>query len=196
VEHVKKADAGDYGCKIMDHNHLASTSDYYVQVHGIHTKYFDLKIVNLLLSDKDASYVDINDSSLENVTLASMEDASVQWLVKYSSHPAATAVWLDPKKKPIAASPKYQIVNRINETFLRIFNITFEDAGNYSLILDNGKTDARRPFRLIIEGIYLFVRFKGSEEICHKIKLGSACNQSVQTRRKETADIFILFYNY
>jgi Immunoglobulin I-set domain len=96
--------------------------------------------------------VDIDDTTLESETVASLEDAHVRWLVKYTSHPVATATWLDPKRKPITASPKYLISNKINETSLTILNITFEDAGNYSLILNNGRSDARRPFRLIIEG--------------------------------------------
>lgn len=103
-------------------------------------------------ADKDTTYVDIDDTTLESETVASLEDAHVRWLVKYTSHPVATATWLDPKRKPITASPKYLISNKINETSLTILNITFEDAGNYSLILNNGRSDARRPFRLIIEG--------------------------------------------
>lgn len=154
VHNVKKEDAGVYTCKILDHNHLTSSTNYFVVVHS---NIFALFISNkfnktVFFPDKDTTYVDIDDTTLESETVASLEDAHVRWLVKYTSHPVAIATWLDPKRKPITASPKYLITNKINETSLTIMNITFEDAGNYSLILNNGQSDARRPFRLIIEG--------------------------------------------
>ncbi|XP_059483009.1 vascular endothelial growth factor receptor 1-like isoform X2 [Neocloeon triangulifer] len=135
VSKVKKGDSGDYKCQILDHNSLTSSTNYYVFIHN-----------------KDATYINIDESTLEKETVAFVEDTHVQWLVKYSSHPPAQVTWLDAKKRPISESPKYKINNLINETLLRMMNISFEDAGNYSLILDNGRTDTRRTFRLVIEG--------------------------------------------
>jgi hypothetical protein len=34
VHHVKKEDAGVYSCKILDHNHLTSSTNYFVVVHS------------------------------------------------------------------------------------------------------------------------------------------------------------------
>ncbi|XP_065345799.1 vascular endothelial growth factor receptor 1-like isoform X2 [Cloeon dipterum] len=136
VEHLQSSDAGLYYCKITDHNGHFNLDSYNVTVHA-----------------RDVTYLEVEGTRADRETVAFVEDNYVQWLVKFRSHPPATVMWLDPKKQPIPSdSPKYKITNLINESLLRISNISFNDAGNYSLILDNGYNDKRLVYHLVIEG--------------------------------------------
>ncbi|XP_033216869.1 uncharacterized protein LOC117172770 [Belonocnema kinseyi] len=129
--YVDDFDEGYYRCLFMNYDtNITKSDETYIKIYDPSFKY-----MNLTFERTDETFV-------------RYPGDQILWFVEFDAYPEATIKWLNSSGKDIVQSEKFKLFNLAPTIGLLIKNISFNDAGVYSLEASNKAVKKILKFRL------------------------------------------------
>lgn len=110
----------------MVNNSTAQHIDFYVQL----IKHFFL--------DKHENYINLTqENNIYSIPVRAGKHF-IQWSIDVDAHPIVQNVWYNNKNKEIYTNAKYNISDTDTQAIIKIYDITINDRGYYTLNSSNG----------------------------------------------------------